>query len=194
VVGAEVLVGQPVVPDNVRFRHEKPARTATHERLFGRLPQFGAEYNELVFSRESLALVLKNKSEDFFAIFARRVEQTLAHLDRSSSTANDVRMAARATLSHGGPSLSDVARILRTSPRTLQRRLQQEGTTFGDVLESLRQELAHSYLQRRTPVSEVAARLGYSDASAFCHAFRRWTGSNPTSQTRGDWGSLQRED
>jgi AraC-like DNA-binding protein len=179
VVGAEMLVGQPVRPRAVRFRHARPNNTGTHERIFGFCPDFGADQNEVEFAPHTLGLSLKNASEDFFNIFAGKVEERIAHLDRSSSTANDVRVAARATLSRGGPSLSDIARILRTSPRTLQRRLQEEGTTFAEVIESLRQELAHGYLRERTPVTRVASLLGYADASAFCHAFRRWTGSSP---------------
>jgi AraC-like DNA-binding protein len=62
----------------------------------------------------------------------------------------------------------------------LQRRLTAEGTSFAEILDLLRQELAFAYLDRKLPVAEVASLLGYADATAFHHAFKRWTKSSPS--------------
>ncbi len=184
-IGASILVGSAVAPLRVRFRHPPPLSSREHLRIFGVLPEFDQGVDELSFHRETLSLGLKSASDDFFAIFQSQVARSLAQEARGASTAADVRTAARATLARGGPALSDVARILRTSPRTLQRRLQDEGTSFFEVLEALRKEMAHEYLRRRLPVAEVAALLGYGDATAFCHAFRRWTGRPPLDTRSG---------
>jgi AraC-like DNA-binding protein len=61
----------------------------------------------------------------------------------------------------------------------MQRRLEAEGTSFAAVVDALRRELACAYLDRRVPIPEIAALLGYADGTAFHHAFRRWTGSTP---------------
>ena len=86
--------------------------------------------------------------------------------------------------------MAEVARRLGISQRTLGRRLASEGHTFGEVLDSLRFELATRYLQEhKLPTSEVAWLLGYQEASAFYHAFKRWTGKTPrqTRSARSDY-------
>ncbi len=66
------------------------------------------------------------------------------------------------------------------SPRTLQRRLQAEGTTFQDVLSSTRESLARHYLGRTgVATGEIAFLLGYEDPGSFHRAFRDWTGQTP---------------
>jgi AraC-like DNA-binding protein len=67
------------------------------------------------------------------------------------------------------------------SRQTLYRRLKAEGTTFEDVLEAKRRQLAIRYLAlEHTPVKVAAYRLGFSDPAAFSRAFKRWTGRNPS--------------
>ena len=73
-----------------------------------------------------------------------------------------------------------VARQLGMSPRSLTRHLADEGTTFGEILERLRQRLAARYLaDDRMSVQQIAWLLGYSEVGAFNHAYKRWTGTTP---------------
>lgn len=83
-------------------------------------------------------------------------------------------------LSRNNLGVEQVARQLSVPTRTLQRRLQEEGTSFEAVADRLRQELAERYLcDRRLGIQETAFLLGYSDVSAFHRAFSRWTGMSP---------------
>jgi AraC-like DNA-binding protein len=78
------------------------------------------------------------------------------------------------------PSLPEVARMMDVSPRSLQRLLCEQGTTFSRIVESSRRQSAFQLLVRDDlSVSEVAERLGYSDPSNFGRAFRKWTGQSP---------------
>ena len=71
------------------------------------------------------------------------------------------------------------------SPRTLQRRLADEGARFHDLVDELRRELALEYVRdRRRPLGEIAYLLGYAELSPFLRAFKRWTGKTP-SELRG---------
>jgi AraC-like DNA-binding protein len=73
-----------------------------------------------------------------------------------------------------------VAAELHMSPRSLQRKLSAENTTFRKLVEAVRQELAESYLaDGNTPLMEISYLLGFSAQSAFSRAFKRWTGSTP---------------
>ena len=84
-------------------------------------------------------------------------------------------------LPDGSPKAAQVARALGMSKRTLSRRLQEQGITYRDLVDKLRASLAKCYLKdRNLRMSEIAYLLGYSDLSAFDHAFRRWTGKPPS--------------
>jgi AraC-like DNA-binding protein len=87
-------------------------------------------------------------------------------------------------------STRDLARALRSSGRTLRRRLQAEGTSVRELVDEVRHEGALTLLEHgHATLDEVAARLGFSSASAFRRAFKRWTGSSPTASPRDVTGS-----
>lgn len=87
----------------------------------------------------------------------------------------------RAALSAGkDPSLPAIARELRMSPRTLKRKLAEHGTTFTSIRDDMRRQRALLLLDNRAlSISEVAAKLGYSELPNFTRAFRKWTGVTP---------------
>jgi AraC-like DNA-binding protein len=78
------------------------------------------------------------------------------------------------------PTLARVARLLKTTPRTLRRRLRSEDTSFRQLSNELRIHVAVRYLRETTmTVQDIAFALGFSDAANFRHAFRRQTGRTP---------------
>jgi AraC-like DNA-binding protein len=84
-------------------------------------------------------------------------------------------------LGQGSASLADTARSLAVSTRTLQQRLEDEGTGFAALADAVRRERALSLLsQPDLPITAIAARLGFATPSAFTKAFRRWTGVAPS--------------
>jgi len=90
------------------------------------------------------------------------------------------RDAVGRALERGPPRMGAVAKAMALSARTLQRRLAEEGTTFQEVVDEVRRELAQKYLQDRAlGVTEVAYLLGFSELSAFDRAHKRWTGKAP---------------
>ncbi|MCB9659580.1 MAG: AraC family transcriptional regulator ligand-binding domain-containing protein [Sandaracinaceae bacterium] len=93
-----------------------------------------------------------------------------------------IRVQAELRLGREGyPSLDDVAKRLRTSPRTLRRQLEREGTRFSTLLEDARRRDALRLLDNPAlSAARVAAMLGYEDPANFTRAFRRWTGRTPT--------------
>jgi AraC-like DNA-binding protein len=93
--------------------------------------------------------------------------------------------AIQAELRGGNPKLESIARQLAMSPRTLQRRLRDEGVLFNDVLDAMRFRAAKTYLaQRDIAGTEVAFLLGFAEPSSFNHAFKRWAGQTPTEYRR----------
>ncbi|NKI18703.1 helix-turn-helix transcriptional regulator [Spongiibacter sp. KMU-166] len=77
------------------------------------------------------------------------------------------------------PSIEQVAKKLEMSTRSLRRKLQQEGTSYQDLLQEVRLGLAKQYLRDKLSVEQIAELLGYSETSAFSRAFKGWTGKAP---------------
>ncbi len=97
----------------------------------------------------------------------------------------DVRQLITTLLPSGQSKKAAVAQGLGMSSRTLTRRLAKDGLTYQGLLDEVRQKLALQYLKdRRINIKKVADLLGYSEASAFYRAFRRWTDSSPAQHRR----------
>ncbi len=179
VLGIRTLTGQPLRPTHIRFPHPKPSSTAEHERIFCCPIEFCQPAAEVALSNDLLHTKLPHANATFLSIFERQLDAALARLPSESSVSNTVREAARAALAGGNCTLTDTARVLGMSSRTLQRHLRAEGTSFAEVIDALRRELALAYVRKRMPIVDVAHLLGYADTTAFHHAFQRWTGTSP---------------
>jgi AraC-like DNA-binding protein len=163
-----------------------PGDTTEHARTFGSAQlRFGAPYCAFVFERKWLQAPLASADFKLYAVLHKQVERALSELPRVLSFTETVRRLIADRLSRGHPTAATVASALGMSPRTLSRRLSQEGTSFGPVLEELRRRLAFSYLgQAQIGIAEVAFLLGFSQPEAFHRAFRRWTGQTPREYRR----------
>lgn len=184
-LGLRFLSGVNVVPRAVRFRHAAPSDIAEHTALFAAPLEFDASHTELVLDDAALDLELRHANEAYCAIFREQVERVLASLPPPGRVSDDVRAAAHAALTAGDCTVEGTARALGLSTRTLQRRLQEEGTSFSELVDALRKELAMVHLDRGASIPEIAWLLGYADPTAFQHAFRRWTDRSPESVRAG---------
>jgi AraC-like DNA-binding protein len=100
--------------------------------------------------------------------------------ERLAGSSQDVVDAASRILVRQPAGIGQVARALAVSPRTLQRRLESRGTTFGELRDATRLQQAMQHLRDpRIAIKEIAGLLGFSEPSTFYRAFRRWTGATP---------------
>jgi AraC-like DNA-binding protein len=106
--------------------------------------------------------------------------------ESAGTLATDVRGIVKDRVGNEPISLNRVARRMGMSPRTLQRRLSDEGVSFAEVVDSARQIRACALLQGRThSIAAITFLVGFSEQSAFTRAFRRWTGTTPARYRRG---------
>jgi AraC-like DNA-binding protein len=168
----------------VRFRHPPAGERSEYERIFGCAVKFACKESELLLSRSSLDQPSLHANPEIARLHQAYAECHLAKLEDRSVTRR-VKEILMAQLERGPFHLSDVARSLYMSPRTLQRRLAQEGITYHGVLDSLRRDLCLQHLERPdTAMAEIAYVAGFSDTSAFSRAVRRWTGQTPLEYRR----------
>jgi AraC-like DNA-binding protein len=167
-------------PRQVRFVHQPPSDKARFERFFRAPVRFGQAENALVFPRADLDQRLRSPDPHLLPILERYAKELLAAISPSGTFADSVRGQVTAMLGKGNVSIEAVTAALKTTPRGLQRRLREEGTSYHQILADVRLALAQRYLSTRTlALTEVAFLLGYSELSAFSRAFRRWTGQSP---------------
>ncbi|MFI8619042.1 AraC family transcriptional regulator ligand-binding domain-containing protein [Acidovorax sp. NPDC077693] len=134
----------------------------------------------LVFSAEDAKQPFLTANHGMWSFFEPALRQRLADLNRHATTADRVRSALLEALPAGGLSMQAVCRKLGVSSRTLQRRLQEEGTSFQQTLDNLRNALAHHYLQNSLMSgAEIAFLLGFEDPNSFIRSFQAWNGSTP---------------
>ncbi|MCK6552382.1 AraC family transcriptional regulator [Myxococcota bacterium] len=172
-------LGERFVADFVELPRED-VDVAPYEEHFGAPILTGRPRARFGFARALLDRPMPSPDADALA----DLESVLESLDREKrarpAVVLDVRRALTAGMAAGATTVEDAARALHTSPRTLQRKLQDAGTTFADVLDELRLELATAYLARpELSVAEIAYLVGYREATAFHRAFRRWTNETP---------------
>jgi len=172
--------GRAVLPSRVCLQHAPPQKLDDHRRHFGDRLEFGAARDTLSFDRATLELPVVTADPALGELVQAHALTLLAALPDETSWATRVRRVLGANLARGLPSVDEVARALALPTRTLQRRLQEEGTSFEDVSDDLRRRLAERYLtEQRFGIQQTAFLLGYSDVSAFYRAFARWTGLSP---------------
>src|SRR5205807_7408292 len=122
----------------------------------------------------------------------RKAEQILARQSGQEGVAMDVRRLLAVPGSGSGTSIEAAARRLAMSPRTLQRRLSEEGTSFDSLREEMRKQTAETFLADRTlSVGEVAFLLGFSEPGAFHRAFKRWHNTTPDAFRKQRSNALQ---
>ena len=179
----------------LKVRHVRANPPAELKTFFGTDVEFGADADEIGLSARIASLPTVGRDPYLNKLLRRYAEEALArHTPKHRSFRAKVEKAASQLLPHGKATISQTARQLGMSPRTMSRKLRDENVTFAEILDELRAVLAKRYLSdQELPVSEVAWLLGYREVSSLTHAFRRWTGTTPrgfrSSDRHRKWGN-----
>lgn len=178
---ARVLAGRTFGLRRATFQHAAPADIEPHRRVYGAPLGFRAATNSLVFHADILDLPVLGADPSLGALLERHAAEQLARLPARDDLVQRVKAQLLRALPGEVPAIDATARALGSGARTLQRALKAEGTTFQQVVDEVRRDLALAHLRdpQRT-VSEVAFLVGFTEVAAFTRAFRRWTGEVPS--------------
>ncbi len=173
------MTGKPLRPREIRFQGPPPADLAPYQEVFQAPLRFNAEHYGLFFERGDIEAPLPSANEALAQLHDRFAGDYLARFCGSRVT-HQARQVLCRLLPQGEPRREAVAQALHLSQRTLQRRLQEEGVSYQQLLDDTRRELAEQYLgQVNLTLLEVSYLLGFADPSNFFRAFRRWFGETP---------------
>ena len=179
---SQEVSSEPFRPVAVYFKHTAPVTTRHHEAYFGCPVHFSAERNALLVSAKTLHTPNKLGDPSISRFFDTHLAAEIDKFDDGIPLDRQVRDHISTSLSEGIPALSDVARHLGMSGRTLQRRLSEEGHSYQTLVDESRRQLAKRLLQQTDfSLIEVAFMTGFSGQSAFTRAFKRWAGQTPRS-------------
>jgi AraC-like DNA-binding protein len=179
--------GTNISPLRIELKRS-PVKGRVFERHFGCPVLYGAERDVIFFRESDAALPFITRNAELLSMLAPQFDREMKERGTQETFSEGVRAAIQRRLAGGRPKMREIARELHLSSRTLQRRLQDDGFTFQQVMEQSRHQLARHYLNNSMlGLNEAAYMLGYVDSNSFVRAFRMWEGLPPA-----HWRELER--
>ena len=180
-----LMVGSRWRPVEVQFAHPEPASITEHLRVFGAPILFDCPTAGFVIDRELLERQVPAADPRLYGILQRYLERVLEEMPPEDDLLESARRSIGELMRDGDPTLVRVAKKMALSPRTLERRLKERGTSFKMLVADTRRRFAINYLKdANNTFTQIAFLLGYSEVSAFNRAFKRWTRQTPLAYQR----------
>ncbi len=174
------MTGLNLSANEIHFSYPRPDDTIEHERVFApaRLV-FDTDKTTMVLDAALLDTPVLNASPSLSALFERHADELLQRL-QTPTLSSRVRTEIVSLLKGEEPTLVTVADRLSMGVRTLQLHLKDEGTTYQQVLDDIRKELALKHLREHyLSTTDIAYLLGFAEPSVFFRSFKKWTGQTP---------------
>lgn len=180
-----MLMGKQADIRLLRFRHAPPVYASIYEEYFQAPVAFNQDIDSLEFDRELLDIPLHGAFPDLHQQAEALVEQRLARQSQRHGIAARLHQLFEKHTELLGNNIDNLASRLNMHPRSLQRHLKAEGTSFGELQTEARLAVAVQALQRgKENLDALSDRLGFSDRRSFTRAFKRWTGVSPSQYRR----------
>jgi AraC-like DNA-binding protein len=173
------ITKRDLTPKEVWFTHAPPAHPQAHAQLFKAPIRWNAPFNGIIAAASDYTAPLPTTNEQLRTRIIQQAERMLSALPSVDLFEDKVCVQIEAELPDGNTNAAAVAEKLGVSCRTLHRRLQQEGTSYQDLLDRVRFRLAVRYLGSGKSIGDVAVLVGFAQASTFHRAFKNWTGETP---------------
>jgi AraC-like DNA-binding protein len=162
------------------YRSDRVKDISEHERIFGCSPAFNQKGNGMVFRISDLEVSVLGYNPQLSLVIEKLLADRLQESEKGFRFTTKVREAISLNYQFDFPQLENVALALNITPRTLQRKLQEENTSYRQLSDTIRYELASTLLKyKELTISEIAYKLGYSELKSFRNAFIQWSGVTP---------------
>jgi AraC-like DNA-binding protein len=167
-------------PVEIHFEHPSTGKDAALERLFGAPVRFGQAANRVMVRAAEAEFVRRQEDRDLVLLIERHLSDLIAVGGDSATMAEQVSALIRLYLGVRPTDLETIAAGLKMPPRSLQRRLAEEGVSIRELTQRHRMQMAAALLSEGgMSVEAIAASLGYADGTAFWRAHKKWTGLAP---------------
>ncbi|WP_085583095.1 MULTISPECIES: AraC family transcriptional regulator [unclassified Pseudomonas] len=174
------LAGRRIPILSIELRCAQPDFCDDYRVMFSQNLRFDRPRTRMIFAADCLDLPIKRSADELKRFLAHAPANILVKYRDPQSLASRIRHDLRQLPAEQWPETEALAQQLCMSASTLRRRLAEEGQTWQGLKDGVRKELAIAWLAEPSiSFAEIAARLGFADASSFYKAFRKWSGSNP---------------
>lgn len=181
------LTGHRILLDQASFNYPRPGHADEYRHLFHCVLAFDQPVTSIRFHRRYLQLPVIRDAAEMRRFLQTSPADLLARPDDRSSFTGRIRSLIGRDFSQTIPDFDSIARQLHTSPQTLRRRLREENTSFQEIKDYLRRDLAIYYLSRPDySINEIAEKVGFTEPSTFHRAFKKWTGVTPGAYREGE--------
>lgn len=175
------LVGRRLDPLVIEFAFEAPPNAYEFQRLFKCPVNYGMDANVIRFPASWLTLPLAQNPLSLSRFLKDSIAVLFGGKTNRVGLAEQIRGILGKTADSQFPELAEIAALLNLTAQTLRRRLKDEGTNYQVIKDQMREQAARFYLAKPAlTIDEIALMMGFSEASAFHRAFKKWTGMTPT--------------
>ncbi len=175
----ELLAERPSQVCEIRLAYGDPGYRHFYESTFGCAVRFNCRHTEIIFRTDILGLALPNADPVTARACEQICDELLSQFEQQGNVSAQVRQRLHAQW-QAQPSMDDIAGQLGCDARTLRRRLDQEGSSFREIKDQLRRELAIGRLRSSDiSIGDLARELGFGNQASFRRAFQKWTGRHP---------------
>lgn len=172
-------------PLEVHFEHGSVGQEAALQRIFGAPIQFTQNRNCIIIDPSDADRQYRVEDREFINILNQHMASVIAASNQEMSATEQVKALISVRLGISSVELADLASEMGITPRTLQRRLSDEGTSLRAILRVYREQMATAYLaQGNVSMEEISGALGYAEPTVFSRAFKVWTGSSPARRAK----------
>jgi AraC-like DNA-binding protein len=170
-------------PLEVHYEFGPPKDTAPRDALFGNNTRFfyNMKQNKMVYDGKLTNVRLLNPNEQLYEMFDRMATESLHKLKDEGTLTSTVKQTLAKRLKGYLPTIEEMAEELNMSSRNLQLKLKNEGTSYRELTEEVRKDIATTHLKAgQLNIGEIAFLLGFNEISSFSSAFKKWTGKSPS--------------
>lgn len=173
------LTGKHLNPLEVTLIYPQPKSTIEYERIFSCPVLFGQKENSMTVDLKVGKTPILMANPDLMEYFEKFAQDFIKDLEHQRKYSREAAKIVLSNLDDESLTIQKVAKQMAISVRTLQNRLEEEGTVFSELLKEIREKLARKYLKEGYTVEQITYMLGFSEPSAFRKAFKKWSGVTP---------------
>lgn len=183
------LVGKAIEPQVIQLDFSRGGKDDDYRALYSCPVEYDADINRVVFSSDYLDLPLVQNDISLSRFLKDSLGQLLDGNIHNVGLPAQIRAIISREYGNNFPDFSEICQKLNMTPQTLRRRLKDGNTSYQEIKDSIRKDASIYYLsQPELSIDEIALLMGFSEASSFHRAFKKWTGKTPSVYRREHFG------
>lgn len=186
------LVGKAIEPERIELDFPRGEDDDEYRAMFTCPVEFDSDANRVIFSRDYLELPLVQNQISLSRFLKDSLAQLIDGNIHNVGLPAQIRAIISREYGNNFPDFSEICEKLSMTPQTLRRRLKEANTSYQEIKDAIRKDASVYYLSKPDlSIDEIALLMGFSEASSFHRAFKKWTGKTPSAYRREHFGERE---